>query len=723
MSELFIELYSEEMPLNFFNSIKTDFEEVIKEMFLSENLVESISDDFCQIYTTPCRIVFCTNVLADSVMVKHREIVGPRVDAEAEEINGFLKAFNARSIDKLEKRDGNYVLVQDNFEIKTKKFLEENMVDALTLISSSFSQNMKWNGNSDIKWISPLRNILCLFNGEVIDFEFCGLKSNNYTYGHKILVGLDKKIEISGFDDYRAKMAENFVVFDQYEREKVIVDKILKIENSINYSTYKVNECNFEKNLIREVVNSTEYPDVFFGEFKQEFLKLPNVIITNIVYKKYRCFCLFDNSTKFLSNKFILFANTKTTDNGENIIAGISNVINLKLSFMNSEIIRFLSESIDTKINRLKSVPYHKGFGTLYNKVERLIELSKFICLWIPHSDLISTEEAAKLCKIDMTSSLVCEDPELKGHLSAYYARANNYPEVVCRGIEEYYEPRNLCDRIPESDIGKILSISGRVDNITTLFITNEEATSSKDPFGIRKNVTSVIKIIVDGNINIPINILIHKSISLFKTAVYKKNNDSKISVKQQIVDIESSMIELFKKRFISFLIELGFENDIINAVANINIKNSFKQPLSLTCLYKKIIQVTEYIKKENEKFASIRNTYKRLNNILEGFKVTDIGSIIEKIFHKRYLRSEQEKLIATKIKEIKKSIKKESRAQNYTECLNLLLEFNDLVNGYFKEKLIKTDNARETNSRLFLLYKIKKIFDNFLNFSELKNF
>ena len=94
MSELFIELYSEEMPLNFFNSIKTDFKETIKGMFLNANLVENIDNNFCQIYTTPCRIVFCTNVLADSVVVKHREIVGPKIDVNAEEINGFLRAFN-----------------------------------------------------------------------------------------------------------------------------------------------------------------------------------------------------------------------------------------------------------------------------------------------------------------------------------------------------------------------------------------------------------------------------------------------------------------------------------------------------------------------------------------------------------------------------------------------------------------------------------------------------
>lgn len=723
MSELFIELYSEEMPLNFFNSIKADFEKIVKDMFVEENLIENADDNFCQFYTTPCRIIFYTNVLSDSVTIKHRETVGPKIDASEEEVNGFLKAFDANSNDKLEKRDGNYVLIQDNFKIKTKEFLEKNMAEALTLISSSFPQSMKWSGKNGVKWISPLRNILCLFDGEVINFEFCGLKSNNYTYGHKILIGLDKKIEISSFEDYKNKMAENFVIFDQVEREKIIINKILEIENEINHSIYKIDEPNFEKNLISDIVNSTEYPSVFLGEFKQEFLKLPDIIITNIICKKYKYFCLLDNSTKSLSNKFILFANTKTTNNGENIIAGTSNVINLKFSFMNSEIIRFLSESIDTKINKLKSVLYNKGFGTLYNKVERLIELSRFVCLWIPHSDLISTEEAAKLCKIDMTSSLIREYSDLKGHLSAYYAKANGYSNIVCDGIDEYYKPKNLSDKIPESSIGKILSISERIDDIVILSITNEEATSSKDPFGIRKNITSVIKIIIEGNVDIPINILIHKSISLFKTAVYKENNESKVSIKEQITDIESSIFELFKKRFISYLNELGFENNVVNAVINVNIRNIFKQPIILTSMNKKIIQITEYIKNENEKFTNIKNTYKRLNNILDGFKVTDIRKILDKIFHKRYFGNEQEKAIAVKIKEVKKSIKKEIKAQNYTECLNLLFNFNSLVDEYFKENIIKTGNARETNNRLFLLYKIKKIFDNFLNFSELNNY
>jgi len=716
MSELFIELYSEEIPLYFFNSIRTNFEEVVKDMFLDNNLVEHVDDGFCRIYTTPCRMIFWTDVLSKSILLKNREITGPRITADKEEIDGFLRAFDLRSTDELGTRDENYILVQNNIKIDTRQFLEENMSDALTLIASSFPRTMKWIKEDQTRWVSPLRNILCLFDGEVVNFEFCGLKSNNYTYGHKNLVGLNKKIDVSSFENYETKMLDNFVIFDQYERERIIIDKIASIKNKINCSTYKLSDQKFERNLVREVVNITEYPEVFCGEFRQEFLKLPDVIITNMICRKYRCLCLLDNSTGCLSNKFILFANTKTTNNGANIIAGANNLINSKLAFMSSEIIRFLSETIDTKMDKLKSIPYHRGFGTLYNKVERLIELSKFVSLWIPHSDLISTEEAARLCKIDITSSLVRGDPNLRGYLSAYYAKVNNYSEIVYKGIEEYYRPRNLNDTIPESDIGKILSISGRIDNITTLFIINEKVTSSKDPFGIRKNVASVIKIIVYGDIHIPINILIHKAISLFRTAVYRKNNSSKISIKQQILDIESNMIKLFKKRFISFLKDLGYENCIINAVLDANIKQTF----NLNYLYKKIAQTTEYIKIHKDKFIKIVNSYKRVRNILGDFRATDVAIIIDKIFLKMYMKDEAEEEIALKIKEIRKLIKKESKAQNYTDCLELLYDFCESINKYFEERVIITDNSRETNGRLFLLYRVKKLFDSFLDFSEL---
>ncbi len=720
MSELFIELYSEEIPLNCAKNIESNFKKTIEDTFINLSLIDKIDDNFCEIYTTPCRIIIYIKYINDTIKIKHKEIVGPKITSTEEEINGFLNAFGLKSKECLSKNDTNYILIQNNIKANIKDILQENMPDILSSLASTFTQNMMWNNLSNARWVSPLRNILCLYNNNILEFEFNGLRSNNLTYGHKILVGLDKTIKINSFNEYKAKMEENFVIFNQNERKKIIENKIKKIESESNQTTFILNELNFKENLINDIVNTTEYPDVFIGEFKQEFLKTPTVITTNIICKRYKSFCLIDNISKNLSNKFIFFVNTKVSDNGEYIAKCINNAVNNGLEFINLELVKYLSESLESKINKLKSIPYYKDFGTVYNNIERLIDLSKFICLWTPHCDLISTKEAAKLSKIDLTSTLVRDNPELMGHLSAYYAKSNNYPESVYKGIEEFYEPRHLSDRIPSTDIGKVISIAGRMDIITTLFIVNEEATGSKDPYSIRKNITAVIRTIIESKVDIPINILVHKSISLFRTAVYKKNRETKkISVKQQIIDIENKILDLFKKRFINYMADLDYKQNIIYAVINFKNKKTAKKPISLDFLYNKVVKISKYIEENEVKFLSIKNTYKRLNNILYGFKINEMKSIIQKIFNKTHIKNNYEKAINLKIKEVSRIIKKEDKIGNYEKCLNLLLEFTPLIDKYFKDNLIKTDNAKETNNRLFLLYKIKNIFDNFLNFSE----
>ena len=335
MSELFLELYSEEIPPNCVEAIKDNFRKIIEDSFLSLNLVDKIDDNFCEIYTTPCRIIFYTNKLSDNIVLPYKEIVGPRLDAGKEEIEGFLNAFDLKSIDDLSKNDENYFLIQKNIKINTKNILEENIGDILTSISSNFPQTMGWTESNNIKWISPLRNILCLYNNDILDFEFCGLKSNNMTFGHKILSGFNKTIKIRNFDDYKIKIEENYVIFDQNKRQELIKNSIDKIEKKLNQTIFLTDEPNFKENLIEEIVNTTEYPSAYVGEFKIDFLQMPTVITTSIICKRYKSFCLLDNINKNLSNKFIFFVNTKTTDNGKYIINCLNNAVNNGLDFLN----------------------------------------------------------------------------------------------------------------------------------------------------------------------------------------------------------------------------------------------------------------------------------------------------------------------------------------------------------------------------------------------------
>ncbi|MDD2840153.1 MAG: glycine--tRNA ligase subunit beta, partial [Rickettsiales bacterium] len=609
------------------------------------------------------------------------------------------------------------ILIQENLQIKSKDILQNNIENILLSVAASFPKNINWINLKDTKWVSPLRNILCLFDNDILHFSFCKIKSNNFTYGHKILIGLNKKIEINSFDDYKSKMEANFVIFDQNERENIIVSKILDIENKLSLSTCGIDKTDFKQNLIKKIVNTTEYPDVFCAEFDKEFLKLPTMIITTVICSNYECFCLKDESQNLFSNKIISFANTKI-DNKKNhaILNGLEDVINNKLSFTSLKLTEFLSENVDTKINKLKQLKYHKSFGSVFNKVERIIELSKFICLWMSHCDLLTTEEAAKLCKIDSATILTKDNPILKGYLSSYYAEVNSYPKEVCEAIGEYYEPRNVRDPIPTTDVGKVISLAGRIDNIIMLFIMNEQSNSSEDPYGIRKNITTVIKILAEGEISIPFQVLVLKSISLFKTGIYKNNNETKITVKQKINQIKEDITDLCRERFASFLKDCGYKDNIISLIFSKENKQG-KPTLNVYTLYKKLSVVNDYIEKNPEKILVIKNTYKRIKRILIISKIEKKIPLFIKLIRKLHKKTKNENLLTVNIKDLKIDIRRENKLQNYTLCLDLLYDFSVLLNEYLGKNLIITKNISETNTKLYLMYKAKNIFDNFLYF------
>lgn len=711
MSNLFLELYSEEIPYCFFDKVQYETKQVLAKYFSELGLIDNNDIDSISIYLTPCRIIVCCDKILKNVNIKYREICGPKINATEDEKNGFLLAHNVKSINELVEKDGNLVLVQENLQIKTKNILEENLENILYSVSSSFPKNIKWGDKENNKWISPLKNILCLFDESVLEFNFCNLVSNNFTYGHKILIGLDKKIKIGSFEDYKIKMKENFVIFDQQERKNIITNKISEIEKELNLII--LNDNNFKQNLIRKIADTTEYPNVFHANFDKEFLKLPSIIITTTICNDYNCLCLQDKTKNSTSNKIISFANTKIN---ENVIKGLESTVYNKLSFINSKITEFLSENLEVKINKLKKLPYHKGFGSVYNKVERLTELSKFICLWIPHCDLLKTEEAAKLCKIDGTTTLTRDNPTLKGYLSAYYAEVNSYSKAVCDGIREYYDPRNLQDPIPTTDIGKIISVAGRIDNITKLFITNEQSSSSKDPYGIRKNMASVIKILAEGEMSIPFQVLVHKSISLFKTGIYKNNNELKISIKQKINKIKEDITNLCRDRFVSFLRDYGYKDEIISLVFSKENKQN-KPNLNIYNIYKKVVIVNKYIQENPEKIKLIRNTYKRIKNILADSKIEKKVPLFTKIIRKLSKKTKNDRILISKVNNLRVDMKKEMKLQNYDSCLELLYDFSNALNKYFEKNIIMSKKITEKNAKLYLMYKTKSIYDSLLYF------
>ena len=103
MSELLLELYSEEMPFYYLKGLEDNIKNFFNNHLLSLNIINDINDENINIYITPCRIIVYLHNLDKTLKIKYKEIIGPKLKATEEEVNKFLEKFNLQSKKELKK--------------------------------------------------------------------------------------------------------------------------------------------------------------------------------------------------------------------------------------------------------------------------------------------------------------------------------------------------------------------------------------------------------------------------------------------------------------------------------------------------------------------------------------------------------------------------------------------------------------------------------------------
>ena len=154
----------------------------------------------------------------------------------------------------------------------------------------------------------------------------------------------------------------------------------------------------------------------------------------------------------------------------------------------------------------------------MYDKSQRLEKLVEMIHFGqqsrVPVDDL---KRAARLSKCDLVTGMVTEFTELQGVMGREYARLDGEKADVCEGIFEQYLPRFAGDILPKTEIGRILSIADKVDNIVATFSRGKAPTGSQDPFALRRQALGIINILLRITISlIDFILLLLQILSLF---------------------------------------------------------------------------------------------------------------------------------------------------------------------------------------------------------------
>jgi len=686
MAELFIELFSEEIPAKLQIDARTKIRHMLEEKLKKKDIFFKSSRSF----STPKRLVFVIEGIPEKIDQKGKIIKGPKVGSPEVAIDGFAKSKNLNKSDIYKKKieKGEFYFAET--KSKTIDILKElTSIIPETLQNYSWKKSMKWS-TYDLSWARPLKSIISLFNNKVVSFNFFHLQSGNLTF---IEGPTKEKIKkINSFNNYSKILKSQDIVLDQEKRKSLIINKMNKI------CTAKKLKSNFDEKLIEEVVNLVEKPNVILCKFDETYLKIPQEILIVTMQQHQKYFPIFDNNNK-LTNLFLLVANL--IDKKGYIKTGNQRVVEARLSDAKFFWEKNKNQSLVKQVSKLKNLSFFNQLGTFYSRTQRLRKLAGLISEQLNLSKE-KIEVAASICKADLVSDLVGEYPELQGVMGKYFAREQGFEEDVSKAISDHYLPIGINSEVPKKSISIAVSIIDKIDMLVGFFGINEKPTSSKDPFALRRNAIGLLRIIIENKLSIQLKDLINYSITLYDEQNVKFTNN--FATKELLI--------FLRERFKNLLKDKKIRNDIIEATDSSHSGHDF------LVFYNKCLVINKNISKDVCK--NIIETYKRASNIIEqelkDKKKEFLGQPETFLFKK-----EEEKELYKKINEIRQYFSSIKRHESYDETLKVLSAAKPTTDIFFENVIVNDENLDIKKNRLELLQMFCKTYNSFIDFSKVE--
>lgn len=673
MSKYLLEIGTEELPYKFIpmaiEQLKSGFEK-----FFQANKIDYKSVD---VLATPRRLAVIVDGLAQKQPDEEKIVKGPIKKVAYDENEnltqagkGFLAKNGVEEKDAYIENDYLHAKVFTKGKL-TSEALQQNVDQIVLKLQGPYF--MRWAG-FDEKFSRPIRWVVSILDSEEIPVQIVDVKSSKFTRGHRFTTAPDGlNIEINNPDEYVEKLKKAHVFVDQNERKALIVELTTKKAGELGAKAY------YDEDLLDEVTYLCEYPVPVVCDFDAKYLDIPQKVTVTVMASHQRYFALYKDEK--LLNKFITITNY-VGDEFSNIKAGNERVIVARLDdgifFFNED----TKKPFENFVESLKGVTFQKGMGSIYDKTQRIIELSKTIGAELGQTSP-TIERTALLCKADLTTSLVFEFTELQGFIGADYAKHSGEDFKVVEGIKEHYFPLNAESELAEGIEGQIVGIADKLDTICAVFVDGKKPTGSSDPLGVRRAALGIIKTIIGKNLKLDLSELIKKTIDLLPI-----KSDEKV-----VEQIE----EFFVQRMIIFLSET-YKREVLEACS----KN--KNPLLSLCDFiERVELVTKAINEDG--FAPVVESANRISRISK--EVVD-AEVSPSLFS-----FDAEKNLFEGISKIKES--------NYNELLASLKSINPVIEKFFEDVLVMDNDLKIKENRLALLGMLKKKYSIIADFSYLQ--
>jgi len=672
---LLVEIGLEEMPAHVVDPSILQFEEKTKQ-FLQENHL-----DFTAVnsFSTPRRLAIQVVDLAEKQADTKEEIKGPAKKIALDENGDWSKAAQGfvrgqgMSTDDIyfkEVKDTEYVYVTKY--TAGKKALEILPALKEVITSLTFPVTMHWN-KFEFEYIRPIRWLVALLGERIVPFDILDVSTGRTTYGHRFLGGASS---LENADEYEEKLQEQFVIADRFKRQAMISQQIQEIASIHQW------QIDVDEDLLEEVNNLVEYPTAFVGDFAEKYLRLPDEVLITSMKEHQRYFDVKAQDGKLLPH----FISVRNGDQNkiDNVVKGNEKVLVARLEdaefFYNED----QKLSIEDCIEKLKNVTFHEKIGSMYEKMQRVQLIAKIIGEHIGLSDaeLADLQRAAQIYKFDLVTNMVDEFPELQGIMGEKYALLKGEKPAVAQAIREHYMPVASEGDLPSSNIGAVLAIADKLDSVFSFFAVGLKPKSSSDPYALRRQTYGIVRILAAKHWSFPFTALQQK--------IGEVLNQNEEFYGIHLDDQTAEVGDFLRGRLRQFLSAQDFRYDVIDAVIDAK-QEDIHQLIEAANTLKKHLNDTD--------FKSSMEALTRVMNL--GQKDQSKKEVDPTLFE-----NEAEQNLYQAVKKVEENFASQTVEENY----HALTQLRPLIEDYFDQTMVMTDDEKIRNNRLAQLRKITQM-------------
>ncbi|WP_239253981.1 glycine--tRNA ligase subunit beta [Listeria ilorinensis] len=682
--DLLLEIGLEEMPAQYVSASVAQLRKRLED-WLDE---ERISYGSVKCFSTPRRLAVLVQEVAVRQADRVEEAKGPaKKIAQTEEGEWSKAALGFARSQGVSPEDFTFRAINGTEYLYIKKEIKgaatsERLKELDKVVTGmTFPVSMHWAAYN-LRYIRPIKWLIALYGEEVIPFEITNVSTDRTSRGHRFL---GSEAVIDSPLQYEEKLLEQFVVADSEARKAAICEQI---EEIATVNGWKVP---LDEDLLEEVNNLVEYPTVLDGRFEEKYLELPEEILITSMKEHQRYFPVFDQDDQ-LTAHFITVRNGNH-EHLDTVVRGNEKVLRARLSDADFFYQEDLKIPISDAIKKLSAIVFHEKLGTLTEKMKRVQKIALLLADYLnwTEADKEDIKRVTDIYKFDLVTNIVGEFPELQGIMGEKYALLQGEKPAVAQAIREHYLPISADGVLPESDLGSLLAIADKLETVISFFCVNIVPTGSADPFGLRRSTFGVMRIIQANKWNLPLMEILSDIVDF-----ERKEGFNELPSKE--VFTEARMF--IQNRLRVILQDHEIRPDIIDAVIGGN-PNMLPQIIDRAKLLDKHA--------DDDWFRPTIEALTRVVNISK--KYQEHAEIDPDLFENEYEHQLFDAL---------EKLRTEYPTMKIIDRLRAFTKLRPIIDAYFDNTLVMSDNEELRNNRLALLFELSTFIKEFAQMDEI---